>query len=389
LVKENGEGDASMNALDIETTENQSREQIWQILLNKGLVSGVVPAVSGDESSVQQAWYIRVMLGFSGWLGALFLMGFVGIGLQFVMKNASVSFVVGIACCAAAFVIFKNAKNSDFVMQFGLAISLTGQGIFVVGLFTAFKENNPLLYLIALIFQLALTALMPNSIHRFLTTLGTTLAAVFLLQNEGVYGIAHGLIAIVFTSVCLSSRFLLNPALWRPIAYGLSFALLYTEGGRLFHPYYFWMHGGDSSSWWLQYGWWVGSSLVNLALLVSTAIILGREKMPIQSKLGVASLVICVLLCIGTYFAPGLSAALLIIFIGFSSGNRVLTGIGFLALVGFVSHYYYQMQATLLFKSMLLAITALILLSMRIVFHRLLPENLIDEPTQIEGDEHA
>lgn len=372
-----------MNASGIFSTESKSRLEIWQMLHDQDLVNGELPPASSDESSVQQAWYIRVMLGFAGWLGALFLVGFVGAGLQFVMKSASAEFVVGIICCGVAYAIFKAAKNNDFVMQFGLAISMAGQGIFVLGLFTAFKGDSPSLYFIALVFQLALTALMPNVIHRFLTTAGAAFAGVYWLQIEGASGLAHGLIALACTCIWLSRRLLLNPALWRPVAYGLTIALLFTEGGRLYDPFYFRSHGEGVAA------WWIGSSLVNLAFVASAIIILQREKISMNSPAGIAALVACSVLSVATYFAPGLSAALLLILIGFASGNRVLTGIGLFALLGFISHYYYQMQSTLLVKATVLAVTALMLLSMRVVFHRLFPEAVKMGATSNGGAEHA
>ena len=63
--------------------------------------------------------------------------------------------------------------------------------------------------------------------------------------------------------------------------------------------------------------------------------------------------------------APGIAAALLVLLVGFSRGNRILVGIGLLALGGFLSHYYYQLQTTLLNKSMVLAASGFTLLVAR------------------------
>jgi len=45
----------------------------------------------------------------------------------------------------------------------------------------------------------------------------------------------------------------------------------------------------------------------------------------------------------------------IILLIGFSRGNRTLFGLGVVALLGYLSYFYYALQATLLVKSMMLA----------------------------------
>jgi uncharacterized membrane protein len=72
--------------------------------------------------------------------------------------------------------------------------------------------------------------------------------------------------------------------------------------------------------------------------------------------------------------APGATTALLLLLLGFGAGDRVLLGLGFAALAGFVSHYYYQMQATLLAKSGVLLVTGLVLLLARLGLRWLFPD---------------
>jgi hypothetical protein len=98
--------------------------QMWQHLRNHGLVDGDMPESSGSASP----WYVRVMLGVAGWIGALFLLGFVGAAFAFVMKSMAAAMILGVLCCAVAFSIFRIARENDFASQFGLALSLTGQG---------------------------------------------------------------------------------------------------------------------------------------------------------------------------------------------------------------------------------------------------------------------
>jgi uncharacterized membrane protein len=65
----------------------------------------------------------------------------------------------------------------------------------------------------------------------------------------------------------------------------------------------------------------------------------------------------------------------------FANGNRVLAGLGILALLGYLSHYYYALYATLLAKSALLAGAGLVLLAARFALRRWWPRD--------EGVQHA
>src|SRR5262245_62060082 len=113
-----------------------TRSALWSQLEKAGLVQGGLPE-AGDSSS---PWFIRVMLGFAGWLGALFLLGFVGAAFAFVFRSAAMMVLAGGGACAAAVAIFRAAPKSDFMAQFGLAGSLAGQALLLFGFAGLFKN---------------------------------------------------------------------------------------------------------------------------------------------------------------------------------------------------------------------------------------------------------
>lgn len=59
--------------------------QLWQQLQEAGLVQGAEPPAREDRGY----WYIRLMQGVGGWIGALFLLGFVGITLPLGEQTAT------------------------------------------------------------------------------------------------------------------------------------------------------------------------------------------------------------------------------------------------------------------------------------------------------------
>src|SRR5262249_27067919 len=116
-----------------------TRAAIWDRLSKASLVEGTMPE-AGEAAS---PWFIPVRIGFAGWLGALFLLGFVGAAFAFVFKSASAALFMGACACAAAIAIFRAAPKSDFMAQFGLAVSFAGQALILFGMADMFRSFNP------------------------------------------------------------------------------------------------------------------------------------------------------------------------------------------------------------------------------------------------------
>ena len=97
------------------------------------------------------------------------------------------------------------------------------------------------------------------------------------------------------------------------------------------------------------------------------------------------------LFCLLTIKATGFSAAVVIIILGFSRSNRVMMGIGIIALLGFCSVYYYTMEQTLLYKSAILFLVGILMLMTRFALVRFWPvtEKSIIDKADAQGVEHA
>lgn len=350
-----------------------NREDLWQRLQQQGLVEGDMPLSSTSSAP----WYVRVMMGAAGWIGALFLLGFVGAGFAFVMKSAAASMLLGALCCGAAFAVFRAARDNDFASQFGLAISLAGQAMFIAGVFNAARFESAGAYVAIAVFEAVLAGLMPNAIHRTLAAGGAMLALAFALERLGMQFATPAIAAVTFVLVWLDvRRWAIGGAVWRPVGYGLALALLLIESMRLFDSHgFFWTTQRPG----MPYGGMIGSLLTTAVLLWATLQLLAREKCAPSSGAGSAALLVAVLASLLSVAAPGLASALLILLLGVSCGNRILIGLGLCGLLGFVSHYYYQLQSTLLVKSAVLAATGLALLAARLALHRSYPQLATEE----------
>lgn len=350
------------------------RQACWEHLRESGVVKGELPAASELETSVNQAWYIRVMLGFAGWLGALFLIAFAGIGFDFVMKHALLAIPLGGAGCAVAYVILSLRQGNDFMQQFGLALSMAGQGLVLIGLLKGWEQNMTLIALAMLAFQVVLLIVMPNMIHKFVSGLGIVWALSHLLALHGAAGLSRGVIALLVCAAWCSPLYYRYPKIVRPFAFALSFALLCFEAFSILSPLAWLVPHRVSGV--ISHAIWIGKGLLSVALLASTILLLRRESVPLSSRLALFSLVSMSAVMLATYFMPGFGAAALMLMIAFAHSNRILTGMSVLAMLGFLSHFYYQMQMNLYDKSLVLAATALSLFLLRSLMLRLFPESI-------------
>ena len=113
--------------------------------------------------------------------------------------------------------------------------------------------------------------------------------------------------------------------------------------------------------------------LLIAVFLAVVVVLLKRLQIPLVSKAGCAALGGAILVMAAAFPAPGITTALLILLVGYAVSNRLLVGIGLIALGGFLSNYYYMMQSTLLVKSMLLVGFGVVLIIARLLMQYLLP----------------
>jgi len=349
-----------------------TRASLWTRLQQANLVEGALPE-AGDASS---PWFIRVMLGFAGWLGALFLLGFVGAAFAFVFRSAASMVVVGALACAAAVAIFRVAPKSDFMAQFGLAGSLAGQALLLFGFAGLFKNISPTQFAWCFLLQeAALFVLIPNFLHRILCALGGSLAMIWLLVDAGLIAFAPAAVTGGFIAAWLSEfRLERHGPLLRAGGYGLALASVLTavmHGGLWFsflvRSGHFRVVGGEAVE-------WLGRGACALVLIVAVVMLLRREGLALDSGQGRVGLAAAAILGAVSFKAPGVGPAAAILVVGYANGNRVLAGLGILALLGYLSHYYYSLQTTLLYKSGLLALTGIALLGARVALHHWWPE---------------
>ncbi|MES2356371.1 MAG: DUF4401 domain-containing protein [Pseudomonadota bacterium] len=324
------------------------RQTLWQLLHEANLVEGEIPV----SETMHSPWYIRAMQGMAGWIGAWFLLGFVGAGLAFVFKSEGMAFVVGLICCAASYWMFRNMSRHGFATQFALAMSLAGQFMVGFGLSALVRHSaeSPVFFWLFALFEIALAVVLPNFIHRVLTAYAAviSLSIALLFQNVGhaFPGILTATLALLWLN---EFRWAAQGTLVRAIGYGMTLGLIQVDGQLLLGPL--------SGAWFgrVVEGSWVspllGPCLAGAALVWAVFRLLARYNIAPASRTGTAALAITSIVAIAAIKAPGISASLLIILLGFANANRTLLGLGIIALLGYLSYFYYQLDVTLLVKS--------------------------------------
>ena len=343
-----------------------TRSDLWQRLTDAGLVSGEMPPPVTEPSH----WYIRVMLGAAGWLGAIFLLGFVFAGVAIIIENEAAALFVGLACCAGAWAIFRAAGRNDLAAQFGLAVSLAGQILFVYGLHEGVTGAGAAFFFGIAIFQAALAYFVDNFVHRVWCALVTSLAVSYGFVELGLFGVGSALTAIAATLLWLEEpRWASRGQLWRAIGYGLVFALLlpyWSMFGQLFAP--------DRGVAILIPGIHWLRPIVVAGLLVFVVYRILTVDGTASSRVESAALAAAGVIALVTLRASGVASSLIILLVGFAGGNRALTGLGVAGMLGYLSYFYYSLQATLLTKSMVLVGTGLVLIGFWAAMRYLLGE---------------
>ena len=315
--------------------------------------------LSGVEESTP--WYIRLLIGLTAWLGALFFLIFL---LAELLDGDTGAIITGLMFCGAAIVLRWQASTSVFLGQLALVISLAGQGVFMLGVGNL-TDSIVAIALATIVLELLLIGFYRDILHRFLSTLVIIGALLALLWEVKLLEGVHGLM----TLLAVGSLWLwMSEAWWitnkldqfsRPIAFGFVFGLF----GLLLLSL---VDDPEIKYWWLSaLGLW-------LVLLGLEYLILRSYEIAPTSRIGASLFGGTLLLLVPSSQTPGILGALIVLLLGFQRGNRVLMGLATIFLIFFLANFYYLLELTLLMKSLLLMLTGLLIFTLRYVLLPLL-----------------
>lgn len=358
-----------MSALD--------RAALWGRLHDAALVEGDAPPAKAPQAP----WFVRVMLGVAGWIGALFLLGFVGALLSDLFDSAAASLLLGATVCAGALFLFRWSRNNDFLDQFAFAASLAGQALIVTGfnewmnsLSWKSADELALTALLTAGVQALLFSLATDFLHRVWTSSTAALAIMLALASWNLLAYAPPLLLAALLWIWLREVERPGQGAWlRPAGYGITLAAMIAVFLLSLLGDEDWFKGKWEP--WLQIlHSWLPPILSGAVFLWMVIRLLRREGVPAGSAPGRIALAGAMILAIASLWAPGLAPMMAILIVGHANGNRLLTGLGVLGLLGYLSSYYYSLEITLLQKSALLVAVGAVLLLVRLALHRWWPE---------------
>ncbi|MGD8576111.1 MAG: DUF4401 domain-containing protein [Thiohalophilus sp.] len=338
-----------------------SESILWKKLKDADLVEGDAPTLEEQETP----WYMKVLTGFSGWIAAIFIIGFLGSAFWLVFESGTASLVVGGGLMAAAYAVLRMPKN-EFVEHLALAASLAGQFLFVWALFDILGWDNRqvLFWLLIALLQAVLAYVMPNFIHRVFSS--------FMAASAMGMSLAEAHIPYVFGSVVLFLAAWIWLNLFRysqyldrlkPLGYGLIFALIPLKGSMLYDYHGMYLSHSSTTGTFIQP--WMGELLSVAVILYVVWQLLQRYQHRLQERFSLLVLAVTLLVSLVSLEAKGISMGSVIVLLGFAIGNRILLVLGIVSLLFYLSAYYYLLDISLLNKSQILLATGVLLLLAR------------------------
>ena len=332
--------------------------------------------LNNAESAARSPWFISLLFGMSGILASLFFIGFLTLMLDNtgLLDSTLAVIIIGALLSVIGGFLFYNARSrhSPFWNGLAFAITLAGQGYIAFALLAS-EIAEPLNIMLLLLVQLLMTIVIPNFIYRLLSATLALNCLFYLLSYYHLSEVSLGLFALI-TSVAHLQRYTLAafiPTKWRAGSSDIIKALGYASTLMLLciSVYFiaaeynnsFATYDGDTFS----YNYYLAQGLLTLASLCAASLILKRYHVKLLSAAGLLISGVIVLLGIISIYVSGLLATSLIIIIATANSQRVLLGLGVIALVGYIFWYYYQLDTTLLVKSASMLFIGIALLLLR------------------------
>lgn len=328
-----------------------------------------------NAAAVHSPWFISLLFGFSGVFASLFFIGFLTLILDNtgMLDSTLAVFIIGGILSGIGGFLFYSARlrHSSFWNSLAFAVTLAGQGYIAYALLAS-EITDPLNIVLLLFVQLLMTVVIPHFVYRLLSATLALNCLFYLLNYYHLSEISLGLLALI-TSVTHLQRYTLAvfiPTKWRMNALETMSAIGYASAYVLLSVSVYFIaakygNSFDSDGKAFSYNYYLAQGLLTLASLYAAYLILKRYHSKLLSTAGLLISAAIVLLGIMSIYVSGLLATSLIIIIATANSQRVLLGLGVIALIGYIFWYYYQLDTSLLVKSASMLVIGIALLLLR------------------------
>jgi hypothetical protein len=340
--------------------------KLWNLLENEGLVSGDLPALGEFDSP----WYVKVILAFSGWLAAIFILSFLSVIFSHLYQNTLALIFFGVIFIAIAYFLLSKKKHHEFIEHLALACSVAGQALLTWAIVAS--SDITLIWFLVAVMHVFLILIMPNYVHRLVSAFIATLcfaAAIYSISYSSTALLMYSALLMLCTGLLWLNEFKYQKSLAavQAIGYGLVTALVIIKGTNVFINTNLW--GFDRSEW-IQP--WMGEVLLGAVALYVVCRLMQKSHVQAFSNLWLLTIAGALLLAFLSINANGLIVGVMIMLLGFSASNRVLIGLAVMSLLFYISSYYYLLEISLLDKSLTLLVLGLVLILGRWLMLKLL-----------------
>ena len=298
---------------------------------------------------------IKVLSIFGGFLATLAFLGFLAIAGLYNSEFGLLIFGIGFIISA---IWLNKAYDKLIIDTFSISIYVIGFALLAFGLSEMNVDENIIAILISLI-ALSSLIITQNFILSFISVLAISGSFIFLIISNNSYDLIHLYVAI---NTLILAYLFLNEAkiissnkrlsqLYNPVRIGLVISLLFgliSIGKRHLIPI-------SQSHIWL-------SSIVMILVIMYLvySIIKINQIKTVKSKVMIYTL--SSLILISTIFSPSISGAIVIVLLSFLVNYKTGLAIGIISIIYFVSQYYYDLNFTLLTKSIILFVSGIMFL---------------------------
>jgi uncharacterized membrane protein len=355
----------------------KSYNALWLSLQNKGWVN----TDTAPESLLASPWYIIAAQMLGGWVAALFLLAFVMLGLSSAsdITESFIGFggVLSLGCLA----YYRLGENrQEFILQMVFAFSLCGQTMLLFGTFESLESSNETLIAVIYVVTFVIHWIaIPHKANQFVAALAMvpSLLAILVINHLSLLILP----LLVLSLVVIWTQLYRWPQHYqriRMLGYAVAISLLLTNlmlseiSDTMELPNVLTALSSSLSDYLaiiisLLSALWLINQIFNQlhSNANSDANTDSNQVFIVRPRNKLMVILAAILIGLLSIVMSGLSAALLMLLLGYFYNERKLVIISVCALLAFIGMYYYSLHIDLFDKSLWLMASGIVLLLLR------------------------
>ncbi|MGI2143353.1 DUF4401 domain-containing protein [Shewanella frigidimarina] len=354
-------------------SNTKSYNALWLSLQNKGLLN----TDTAPEPMLASPWYIIAAQMLGGWVAALFLLAFFMLVVSSV-SDITESFIgYGGMLTLGCLAYYRLGQNrQEFILQMVFAFSLCGQIMLLFGTFESLESSNETLIAVIYVVTFAIHWIaIPHRANQFVAALAMvpSLLAILVINHLSLLILP----LLVLSLVVIWTQLYRWPQHYqriRMLGYAVAISLLLVNlmlsevSDTMELPNVLMALSSSLSDYLaivisLLSALWLINQIYNQ--LQSASNVNNSQVITVYPRYKLMVVLAAILIGLLSIVMSGLSAALLMLLLGYFYNERKLVIISVCALLAFIGMYYYSLHIDLFDKSLWLMASGIVLLLLR------------------------